>query len=194
MRSSAYHDANSDDFQPLLRKDRIMMLSHSRRMQNLQPVSKLTATNAARGNFGSSVAISTNLVAVGAAGDAAYVFRKNGTANEETGQQYYTQIAVLIGSDGPYDWFAKQLDIYEDMIIVGSAGYHDTETGAAYIFHIGEDDEVSQITKLTASDGGVGDRFGISVAIEGNLVTWEQITRNPHTFTWTSMETESGQN
>jgi len=119
--------------------------------------------------FGWSVAIGEGYLAVGKPGDdeneflagAVYLF------DIQTGQQVYK----LIADDGAReDQFGYAIDISDGKIAIGAPTEDDDEvedTGAVYLFDI---ETGTQIAKLIASDGEVGDWFGSAVAIDGDLV------------------------
>ena len=132
---------------------------------------KLTASDGQTGDiFGSSVAIDGDTAIVGAYWDddrgtdsgSAYVFEKiNGT---------WTQTAKLTASDGQADdSFGGSVAISGDTAIVGADGDDDlgTDAGSAFVFEK-INGTWTQTAKLTASDGQAGDRFGFSVAIDGD--------------------------
>ena len=63
-----------------------------------------------------------------------------------------------------------------DVIAIGAA-YHDpspvlTDTGAVYVFarNEGGADNWGQVIKLTARDGGPGDQFGYTLAVDRDIV------------------------
>ena len=127
---------------------------------------KLTASDAANGDtFGYSVAISGNVIIVGAwlnsagapGAGAAYVFRSDGGAwNEE---------AKLVASDpslGNNMGWSVAAD--GDRVVAGRLGY---DEGAAYVFHF-DGSDWSEEAKVTASDGQRGDWFGAAVALRGD--------------------------
>jgi hypothetical protein len=125
---------------------------------------KLTASDAEAGDlFGASVAIRSDVVAVGADGEsdhtgAAYVFTRSGTT--------WSQQAKLTASDGaPGDSLAS-VAISGDTVVAG-AGRKADNMGAAYVF-VRSGTTWSQQAKLTASDAEAGDLFGRSVAVSGN--------------------------
>ncbi len=138
---------------------------------------KLTASGGAVNDvFGSAVAISGDTVVVGAAGvnagqGSAYVFVKPGGSWHDL-----TQVAKLTASDGAtLDWFGYSVAISGDTVVVGAPGGPTTPStvpGAAYVFVKpgGNWADMTQTAKLTASDGAVNDRFGISVAISGDII------------------------
>jgi hypothetical protein len=125
----------------------------------------IPSDSAAFDDFGISVAISGTTAIVGAWFDddagpfsgSAYLF------DTVTGNQ----TAKLTASDAAAnDEFGLSVGISGTTAIVGSYLDDDagTDSGSAYLF-----DTVTglQIAKLTASDAGIGDHFGISVAISG---------------------------
>ena len=134
---------------------------------------QLTASNGAEGDyFGDSVAIDGDTIVVGAdekgnATGSAYVFVKPGT-----GWATDTEDAQLTASDGVAgDYFGNSVAIDGDVIVVG-ADENDSATGSAYVFvkpdsGWADDTETAQ---LTASDGMAGDKFGYSVAVDGDTV------------------------
>jgi hypothetical protein len=133
---------------------------------------KLTADDgAAYDYFGRSVAISGNIVIVGANWDddkstnsgSAYVF---GLENED-----WTQQAKLTAEDGGiYNYFGFSVAIDGNIAIIGAYGDNDKGglSGSAYIFEM-ENGSWTQTAKLTAEDGAANDWFGYSVAIDGNV-------------------------
>jgi hypothetical protein len=122
-------------------------------------------------NFGRAVAVSGDLVVIGAKGNddkgpssgSAYVFRRSGS-------NWY-QEAKLVASDGETgDLFGWSVAISGDTVLVGAKEDDEKEAnaGAAYVFRY-EGGIWKQKQKLMASDGDAEDWFGASVAIEGNL-------------------------
>jgi spore coat protein U-like protein len=87
----------------------------------------------------------------------------------------FTQTKKITASDADADdMFGVSVSISGDMVVVGADGddENDPWSGAAYIFYRdqGGTDNWGQVTKITASDGASGDRFGISVSINGDMV------------------------
>ena len=87
----------------------------------------------------------------------------------------WSQVAKLTASDGAGgDYFGISIAVDGDTVVVG-AYLDDTssaDTGSAYVFtkpNTGWAD-ATETAKLTASDWGSGDYFGLSVAVEGNIV------------------------
>jgi hypothetical protein len=125
---------------------------------------KLTATGGNFGDrFGICVSIDGDYVIVGAEGDgnekgAAYVFIRLGTV--------WSQQTKLTASDGAdNDRFGINVCIDKDYGLIGAFG-DDSQKGSAYVFKR-SGTVWGQQAKLTASDGATGDRFGVSVSIDG---------------------------
>src|SRR5210317_1801977 len=128
-------------------------------------LAKITASDGAGGdNFGSSVAVGSGRIVVGAKGDddfkgSAYIFDLDGT-----------QLAKITASDGASsDYFGSSVAVGNGRIVVGA--YQDDDngsnSGSAYIFDL----DGTQLAKITASDGAGGDNFGSSVAVgSGRIV------------------------
>jgi uncharacterized repeat protein (TIGR01451 family) len=131
----------------------------------------LTASNGATYDyFGRAVAISGDAAVIGADGHSsnrgeAYMFVKPawgwGNSNET---------ARLTASDGAAgDYFGASVGISGDTTVIGA--YANGGKGEAYVFVKPASGWVtgSETTRLTASDGAAGERFGISVAISGDI-------------------------
>ncbi len=139
---------------------------------NWSQQAELTASDgAAFHSFGESVAISGDTAIVGAPGanvganadrGAAYVFVRTGLT--------WTQQSKLTASDGAAgDLFGISVAISGNTVLVGAVfddASASSDQGSAYIF-TRSGTTWSQQSKLTASDGAAGDRFGESVAISG---------------------------
>jgi hypothetical protein len=141
---------------------------------------KIVASDAqSSDHFGSAVAIDGNTAIAGAYQEstyagAVYVFTRSGTT--------WSQQQKLTASDATsYDDFGggvvsdvivgAAVGISGDTIVVGAFG-EDAEgsnAGAAYVF-TRSGTTWSQQQKLTASDAAAGDRFGVSVAIDGDTL------------------------
>jgi len=126
--------------------------------------------------FGTSVAISGNIIVVGAANTsnfhdpaatpgAAYVFVK-----PAGGWKDMTETVKLTASDGlPGDAFGNSVSISGSTIAVG-AFFVNNFSGRAYVFTCNSNG-CTQAAELSASDsGGILDYLGCSVAISGNTV------------------------
>lgn len=140
---------------------------------NWNQVVKLTAADAGPfDEFGRSVSISNDTVAIGAVLDdekgsdagSVYVFQRSG--------QSWNQQAKLTASDAtPSDLFGHFVSISADTIAVGAPGDRDTGrlAGSAYIFQR-SGTIWSQQSKLFSFDSAIGDEFGISVAISNDTI------------------------
>ena len=160
---------------------------------------KLTASDAAANDeFGISVAVDGNTIVVGARQDdtrngAAYVFTKP-AAGWATG----TETAKLTASDGAaVDEFGIPVAVHGDTVVVGAHLDDHTDennatignAGSAYVFtkpntdandddstdwkdwgFLNDDAKAALTAKLIASDGATDDKFGISVAIDGDTI------------------------
>jgi hypothetical protein len=75
----------------------------------------------------------------------------------------------LLASDGAAgDAFGSSADIDGDVVVVGAPG-DNSGRGAAYVY-TRANNTWPQTAKLTASDGAAGDRFGNSVAVDGDTI------------------------
>lgn len=119
--------------------------------------------------FGSSVASRGDVVVVGSprhdgSNGAAYVFAHDGEA--------WALGIKLTAADpvGPFPHFGGSSSITGDTILVGAPSDYALggESGAAYLFRK-NGTGWEEVIKLTASDGKAGDRFGLSVAIGGDV-------------------------
>ena len=123
---------------------------------------KITPSDAPAGQFGNIVAIGDNKVAVGVRSsgiNGVYVYDLDGT-NE-------FKIAASDGSSGDY-FGAWSVAIGDSKIVVGAHEDDDNgaESGSVYVYDLDGTNEF----KITASDGGAGDRFGYSVAVGDNKI------------------------
>ncbi len=90
--------------------------------------------------------------------------------------QHFTEIAKIVASDrDTLDEFSQSVDIDGNFVLVGS-GYDSEDSqgnhtlphaGAVYVFEL-INGNWTQIQKITASDRGLYDSFGSSVAVHGN--------------------------
>jgi autotransporter-associated beta strand protein len=144
---------------------------------------KLTAGDGATGDqFGSSVSLSGGLGLVGAVQfsssvsnygpGAAYVYR----SLDSTPATALTQSVKLIASDGrAADRFGFSVSLSGGLGLVGAIqwGISSNEgNGAAYVYRNLDTTSATVMTqsvKLTASDGAVGDFFGRSVSLSGEM-------------------------
>ncbi len=116
--------------------------------------------------FGSSVALYGNTAIIGArasstAFGSAYVF------TNPTGTQW-NQVQKLIAGDGAAgDYFGGSVALNNYTALVGATGIGSSK-GAVYVF-AGQSGTWSQQQKLVAADAAVGDVFGGSVALFGEV-------------------------
>ena len=144
---------------------------------------KLTASDGtADDRFGDAVAVSGGTVVVGAPRDdddgtdsgSVYVFVE--PAGGWTGP--LNETAKLTASDGAAgDRFGGNFSVAVsgDTVVVGASRDDDdgTNSGSAYVFvepASGWAGDLTEVAKLTASDGAEFDAFGISVAVSGDTV------------------------
>jgi hypothetical protein len=134
---------------------------------------KLVASDGASGDrFGFSVAVAGDRIAVGAHGDddngsdsgSAYVYEPDGAGG-------WTETKISASDGATADAFGISVTTDGDRVVVGSHGDDDNGalSGSVYVY---ESDGAGgwTETKLIASDGASGDRFGFSVAVAGDRV------------------------
>ena len=128
--------------------------------------------------FGCAVGVDGDVAVIGAyqdddqgyAAGAMYVFERN-----VGGTNAWGQVQKIIAWDGvPNQYFGYAVAVAGDVAVAGAYG-DDTaggEAGAAYVFerNIGGTNAWGQVRKLTASDAGAGDQFGISLAVDGDVI------------------------
>ena len=136
------------------------------------PPAKLTASDAGDGDrFGSSVAIDGDYAIIGAQFDdltgtdegSAYAFKRSGDS--------WVEIDKLTASDAADDdRFGGSVAIDGDFAIIGAErdDLTGSNEGSAYAFQRSGDTWI-EVDKLTASDAADDDRFGSSVAIDGDF-------------------------
>lgn len=130
-------------------------------------------------DFGCSVSISGNTIAVGASMDDAYSYYKGCVyvyTKPETGWKNSTETAKLTASDGKaQDCFGKSVCISQNnTIVVGASDDddNDSNSGSAYVFEMPQTGWVdcTETAKLLPSDGTRLDYFGNSVDIYQNTI------------------------
>ena len=150
-------------------------------------VAKLSAADAANDDgFGWSVDIDGDTVVVGAVGNddagtddstdsgSAYVFLTS------DGGATYDQVAKLTAADtAAGDSFGNSVVIASDKVVVG-AWYKDSFTGSAYVFALAASSPAPtaapiasrhfESDNIVASDGAAGDWFGVSAAVDGDVL------------------------
>jgi hypothetical protein len=143
-------------------------------------IRRLTASNAEdNDNFGFSVAISGDVVVVGAPYEdggvtgldrgMAYVFERNEGGKDNWGQVTY----LTSGHVQDSTYFGYSVSISVDTVIVGAHGVDgaDPDSGAAYIFTRNKlyTDDWGRVKTLTGSDAQENSKFGFSVSISGEM-------------------------
>ncbi len=135
--------------------------------------------------FGCSIAISGDFMIVGAHnGDynpagfsgidqagAAYIFRR-------VAGVWVDDQKVCATSRGGWDRYGYSVDIDSNVAVVGAKAEDESEfeaaflhnAGSAYIYTRGIDGTWGTAQKIDASDRGVGDHFGIDVAVENDIM------------------------
>jgi len=138
---------------------------------------KLEASDGVRDDrFGSIVAMTANEIFVGSPQHdvegrndqgAVYVFHKPVAGWSES----ISETSKLVASDGEEGDFFGYVAVSGDTVVVGAFSANGNK-GAAYLFIRpagGWDGTLTEVAKLTASDGEAGDNFG-AVAISGDTV------------------------
>lgn len=128
---------------------------------------KLVPDDTAPGDFfGSSVAVCGGRTFVGSSG-AVYVFEENGGIS----QQVVKLTADDLDPNDFFDAFGSLVLCDTDTLVVAAdrADVNAVNSGAVYVF-----EEIggvwSQTAKLSASDGAAQDRFGNSIALDGDTI------------------------
>ena len=132
---------------------------------------KLTASDAAAGDgFGHSVAIAGEYALIGAYGNddngsmsgSAYIFKRDGSSWNE-------QAKLTASEAAADDRFGISVALAGDYALIGAFGDDDngTDSGSAYVFKR-DGSSWNEQAKLTASDAAADDRFGLSVALDGD--------------------------
>ena len=126
----------------------------------------------ARDQFGVSVAVDGDVAVVGA-------WRDDTDAGVDAGSVYvfsrgsggvWREAARLVASDGAAgDRFGVSVGVSGGTVVVGAYG-DDDGRGAVYVFSRGSLGVWGEAARLVASDGAVGDRFGVSVGVSGGTV------------------------
>jgi hypothetical protein len=127
--------------------------------------------------FGSSLALSGDVLVVGARQDTTNPMGSHGSAyvcyrNQGTSDNWGIVKKLLASDRAGNDYFGTSVAISGDTVIVGSPGHTYTSRGAVYVFdrNQGGADNWGQSKEILASDGEDGDRFGQSVAIDGDTI------------------------
>jgi hypothetical protein len=135
---------------------------------------KLTASDGeAFDQFGNSVAVSGNVIVVGARDDddqgwasgSAYVF-------ERSARGHWSQVAKLLASDGRFlAGFGYSVSVSGTFALIGAYGADGPGgwTGAGYVFERAGDGMWVEVEKLLAADGEDSDIFGCAVGLDGDV-------------------------
>jgi len=135
-----------------------------------QQAKLLASDGATQDYFGYAVSLDGDTAFIGAEGDddngvdsgSAYVFTRTGTT--------WTQQQKLAASDGAAgDIFGYSVSFDGDTALIGAVwdANKGPDAGSAYVF-TRTDTTWTQQQKLTASDGAIGDEFGVSVSLSGD--------------------------
>jgi len=122
--------------------------------------------------FGQAVHISANHIACGAYklnnplenGGAVYIY-------EQSGNDWNLIQKIIPPDNEEGDHFGNSVFLYEDILAVGAYfdDDNDSKSGSVYLYkRNGEKYDFN--VKIITSDGGFGDAFGASVAIDGNFL------------------------
>ncbi|ETW93745.1 MAG: hypothetical protein ETSY1_37905 [Candidatus Entotheonella factor] len=138
-----------------------------------QQVAKLTAADAAADDeFGSSVAVSGDRIAVGALGDddngfasgSVYIFERQGNGS-------WQEVAKLIASDGAeFDVLGVSVFLRGDRLVIGAPHTAGGALGSAYVFERQGDGSWQEVAKFNASDGQPSDLFGTNVSLDNDRI------------------------
>ncbi len=127
----------------------------------------LTASDAVAGDrFGSAIAVDGDRLIVGATKQhegmgAAYVFHRDAEGE-------WTEEAVLTADDGAEgDGFGTAVALSDGVALVGAPTQNDN-TGAVYVYRTDDAGAWIPGAKLAGSELAIGDRFGSSIALEGD--------------------------
>jgi hypothetical protein len=142
-------------------------------------IKKLTVIDGAGNDqFGYSISLFSDSLAVGAKGDqigananqgSAYLFSRN-----QGGVNNWGEVRKLTASDGAaFEQFSNSISLSGDSLAVGAESDQigaNTNQGSAYLFsrNQGGVNNWGEVKKLTASDGAVFDSFGTSLSLSGD--------------------------
>ncbi len=158
---------------------------------NWGQVKILTASDAAGGLFGRSVAVSGDTAIMGAngagVGGAAYIFQRN-----EGGADNWGEVKILTASDAQVaDFFGFSVAVSGDIALIGAfgedggAGDPLSTAGASYVYQRNEGgaDNWGQVKVLTAAVRAASDNFGWSGSVSGDIaVVGTRYRESAHVF------------
>ena len=140
----------------------------------------------ANDNFGISVVIEGNLMAIGAPGEDSNSTGVNSVENDDGSADDSGAVYVYVREDGFWypeayikadtatagDRFGSQLALSGNTLAVSAIGDSSvaTQSGAVYVFVRDELGEWSQQAKLKADNAGADDWFGYSLALSGDRI------------------------
>lgn len=123
--------------------------------------------------FGTSASVDGDLVAIGAPGadiagrfnsGAVYIFRRDGTSWVPEGRLTSSDLASG-------DFFGTSVSLDGNTVVVGADGDDDNGSGSGSVYVLTRSGTSwRHEARLIASDGDIGERFGSSVAIDGDTV------------------------
>jgi hypothetical protein len=179
----------------------------------------LKASNAGENDaFGTSVAFSNNTLVVGAPGESSSSKGINSTPNEDasnagaayvfirSGTTWSQQAYLKASNSGEDDEFGISVAASADTLVVGAAGESSNtqgvntspndfafDSGAAYVF-FRSGTTWTQQAYLKASNTGVNDKFGVSVAVSSNTLVVGASQEDSSTTSVNSTPNESAEN
>ena len=100
--------------------------------------------------------------------DARRVLRRS---NRLLSTANFEQLKLVASDAAAGDMFGSSVAIDGDTVVVGAQQYDSSGPGAVYVLRTTDGGATyDEVAKLTASDAAAGDRFGYSVAIDGDTV------------------------
>lgn len=129
--------------------------------------------------FGNSVSIHANYIIIGATVWADSLSTGSAFIFERDNLGIWKQIQKVTPSDGQSnDQFGISVSINSKYAVIGADKEDEDvfgnntleEAGSAYIYERDSNGSWNQVQKITASDRGIGDSFGYSVAIDSNYI------------------------
>lgn len=131
----------------------------------LQEAKLIASDTSAEDRFGVDVSLGDGRLVVGANGDTA--FRGAAYVFEEAGDTWIETAKLAPAAAGVVQ-FGRRVALTGDVIVAG-AGEENGGRGAAYVFRL-IGGVWTQEARLVASEAIPNDRFGVSVALEGDLL------------------------
>jgi hypothetical protein len=144
----------------------VMRFSYDGGKWTISDEGRLTPSEpSAGGQFGNAVAISGDRVVVANKKEGVYVFEDDGSAWKEK-----AKLSAVDAQGG--ENFGSSVAIDGDTIVVGAiySRKGDLQTGSVYVFKYNGSDWQEETPPLFGDDLGDGDKFGSSVALEGDTI------------------------